>query len=204
MYSVIDLTSGAVPRPAVLRPSDIPVPLNPATARLGGHRFTGSLAADILARRPLPARPKPAALPPVRAPPVPKPQKLGGYFGARGKPRKVSKNQLHGRGSGYVYKRRGARKRFFDSAGSYSAGPKKKKSKSSTSSRTRAPRTRAKKAGGKTSTARRRKRVATGADKARTTAELVRIASVLRQSSEARLRKISASAKRAEAERLRR
>ena len=192
---VIDLTSGAVPAPRVMRASDI-LPAGP-TARLGGHRFTGSLAADILARRPLsrpahtphllrnPPKPLPAARPP-KAP------KLGGMFGPRGKPRKVTKNQLHGRGSGYTYKRRQSRRRFFDSAGSYSAGGPSKK-------RAVAPKKapgEAKKRGAKRRAARagkgRRKRAVPKTDRARTTADLVKIAAALRRSSEARLRRMSA------------
>lgn len=240
MPSVIDLTGDSnrprrVPAPALLQPHHL-FPAMPApapgpvfgprapSARLGGHRFTGSLALDILAKRrppprpaapprPLPLRPPPLAFPPrTRAP------RAGGFRGRGPVGRRpaghgrLTKNQLHGRGEHYVYKSR-RRKRLFDSAGSYSAVRKRSVRKRKTVA-TKARR-------GKGASKRRGKRPAVGrvsggrsrlrsasklahaggtrhvrtsaitAANARTAAELVRLASALRQSSERRLRRSS-------------
>ena len=241
---IIDLTGA--PAHAMLQAGDISNPpmYGPTlpSARLGGHRFTGSTALDILAKRRLPPRPHTthlAPLPRATPPGAPAPQKapapyrfpkraIGGG-GRAGK--KITKNQLHGRGEHYVYKSR-RKKRYFDSAGSYSlASDKKKKKKRAEESSESSTKTEKKT---KKKRRRRTKRVsaeqrAYGPDalvsaskqrhtdggtrkvgrrtlharRSRTTADLIKIASALRQSAEERLRAISASIHRDERARAR-
>lgn len=244
MPSVIDLTgdSGRPRRivpPAVLQahhlmpqlpmpmPSPVPGPAygpRDPSARLGGHRFTGSLALDILAKRRLPPRPPAPPRPAVaRSPFLPFPPRYrapraGGYPRGRGmvgrRPAgygRLTKNQLHGRGEHYVYKSR-RKKRLFDSSGSYSAvrkstrrkrspAAKKTRRKSTRAGRRKRPLRRTADGGrGRLRSAsklahaggtRHVRTSAVTAANARTAAELVRLASALRQSSERRLRSSS-------------